>query len=162
MNQDGDDPKTVLSLCRPNRVNELGGDPEEVEFELQRHVVDTIRRTIDLPLHAAAATPIVETLDSLSRERLVSSDNGQNSIYIFSDMIQSSVNGSLTSCRSYASASARGLNPYVGRVKQFYANVPAHVYAIVRDPSRVRDLPTPECLRVFWENVLPNLTWEPL
>jgi hypothetical protein len=162
MNQDGDNPKTVLSLCRPNRVNELGGDPEEVEFELQRRVVDTIRRTIDLPLRAAAATPIVETLDTLSRERLVSSDNGQNSIFIFSDMVQSSPNGSLVKCRSTVAISPRGLDPYVGRVKRFYANVPTHIYAIVRDPSRVRDLPAPECLRVFWENVLPNLTWEPL
>ena len=162
MNQDGDNPKTVLSLCRPNRVNAFGGDPEQVEYELQRRVVDTIRKTIDLPMHPSSATPILETLDTLSRERLLASDNGPNSLHIFSDMVQSSENGRLDGCTSINALRLDGLAAYVSRVKQFYGSIPVHVYAIVRNPSKIRNLPSAACLRLFWENTLPALTWEPL
>jgi hypothetical protein len=164
MTDDGDRPKTVLSLCRPNDVNALTGDPQEWTFQLQHTIIDPVRKIIDLPLRRTERAPIVETLDTLSRERLVSENNGPNSMYIFSDMIQRSENGSLFGCKSsFDPQSASSLSTYTDKVRQFYAEIPFHVFAIVRNPAKEADLPSSRCLRLFWESTLPDIkTWEPL
>jgi hypothetical protein len=160
---DGDQPKTVLSLCRPNDVNVLTGDPEEVSFQLQREVVDSIRKIVDLPLKKASESPIVETLDTLSREKLISGDNGPNAMYLFSDMIQNSENGSLLGCTSRGPGQISHLSEYSDRVAQFYSDVPFHVIIIVRNPAKERNIPSASCLRLFWEKALPDIkTWDPL
>lgn len=163
MTDDGDRPKTVLSLCRPNDVSPITGDPEEFQLELQHNIIDPIRKVIDLPLRKTNQVPIVETLDTLSRERLIAVDNGANSVYIFSDMIQNSKAGSLLNC-STAYKPEPALQSYSDRVRQFYSDVPVGVFAIVRNPSRYPGLPSSRCLRLFWESVLGGSikSWEPI
>lgn len=162
MTDDGDRPRTVLSICRPNNENALTGDPEESTYELQRKVIDTIRKVVDLPLRDTQRHPIVETLDTLSRERLISAENGPNSMFIFSDMVQDSDNGSLRGCVGDVPSVAE-LDSYTEKVSEFYQNIPFSVFVLVRGPANQKRIPSERCVRLFWEHTLPDIkSWEPL
>jgi len=163
MTKDGGQPRTVLSLCRPNDVNPINGDPDDFRFWLQRKVVDQIRKVIDLPIGNGEHAPIVETLDTLSRERLLSRDNGPDAIYLFSGMIQNSPNGSLDGCMAPGQERTQGLAVYIADVQQFYRGTPFYVYELLRNPPQEQPAAVRACIRLFWEHVLPEVkSWEPL
>ena len=162
MTDNGDRPRTVLSICRPNTYNSLTGDPEASMYELQRKVIDTIRKVVDLPLRDTQNHPIVETLDTLSRETLISGENGTDSMVIFSDMIQDSNNGSLRGCAGDEPRLPR-LDPYTEKVSEFYQNIPFNIFVLVRNPANQRGAPSERCVRLFWEHTLPHIGgWQPL
>lgn len=162
MTDDGDRPRTVLSICRPNNENALTGDPEESTYELQRKVIDTIRRVVDLPLRDTKRHPIIETLDTLSREKLVSAENGPNNMFMFSDMVQDSENGSLRGCAGNLPRLAE-LDPYTEKVSDFYQDIPFSVFVLVRGSANKKRIPSERCVRLFWEHALPDIkSWEPL
>jgi len=163
MTDDGERPKTVISLCRPNNVNVWVGDPDEVRFQIRKYVTEAIRKVTDLPHARHPQAPLVETLDTLSRDRLLAEENGQNQVYIFSPMMQNSVNGTLSSCTTLTPPRLPNLEPYVSAVSQFYRDVPVHIFELVGGNSETPNRSVRRCVRMFWEATLPNIaSWQPL
>jgi hypothetical protein len=175
----GDQPHLVLNECRPfTRTNALVGDPEQQQRTFRRLVIKKVKEVIDLRFGAAAPAPIIESLATISRQRIVTAKLEQQTpveFDIYSDMLQESPNASLAlpprnggsapvntdpkRCTSTAAARSPEFKGLYTDVKQLFRDVPVHVYALHRDVSPWPRYPGEQCVRVFWEETFPHLTW---
>jgi hypothetical protein len=163
---DADRPFLVLNVCRPDtKVSRLVGDPQQQEREFQRRVVDEVKKKIDLPFMPKSPAPIIESLDTLSRERIITAQLEQRTkveFFIYSDMVQSSRGESLENCRDRAPTESESFKAVHGNVKHFFEDIPVQVFAIHRDPATNPGFPAETCLRGFWEETFQHLSWTPL
>lgn len=160
---DGDRPFLVLNVCKPNtRVSRFVGDPKQKLREFQRAVIDKVKKYIDLRFMPPSRAPIVESLDTLSRERIVTAQLEQRTavkFFIYSDMLQSSRGASLESCREQPPGESPGFKTVHATVKRFFEDIPVEIYAFHRDPATFPRYPAEKCLRRFWEDTFSHLTW---
>jgi hypothetical protein len=175
----GDQPYLVLNECRPStRANPLLGDPDQQQRDFKRLVIRKLKEKIDLRFGPRSPAPLLESLATISRQRIVTSKIEQQTrveFDIYSDMVQDSQNASLAHSPRDGSSAASGTDTkrctatsaarspeFKGLytdVKQLFRDVPVHVYGIHRDASARPPYPGEQCVRAFWEDVFPHLTW---
>ena len=162
----GDQPYLVLNECRPStRANPLTGDPAEQERNFRRLVVRKLKEKIDLRFGPRSPAPLIESLATISRQRIVTSKIEQQTrveFDIYSDMVQDSANASLSSavrCTSTTAAKSPDFKGTYTDVKRLFRGLPVNVYALHRDAAAWPNYPGERCVRTFWEDVFPHLTW---
>lgn len=163
-------PHNTFSTCKPyTHGNPFFVDTDQ-EQKLFEAVVRDVKRKIDVRYQWPSSAPLVESLATISRERIVTANLEKNSqvvFYIFSDMVQDSPEGSLLDCRLQGGRSeltdlrmsrdSPRFREMRDNLERFFSAIPVSVFLIHREPSR--HSPTEQCLRIFWENTFHRLTW---
>lgn len=172
-------PFLVLSECRPStRGNRIFGDPEQQERNFRRLLVQKLKKRIDLPLAPRPQSPLVESLATITRRRIVTSKLEQKirvEFDIYSDMVQDSKIASLERralrdaplrgavdpklCAVTAVSRSGSFTDLYNDVQRFFRDVPVTVYGIYRDPLASPNYPGERCVRTFWEDAFPHLMW---
>jgi hypothetical protein len=164
-------PHNTFSTCKPHtHGNPLLVDAEQ-EGKLFRAVVREVKRKIDVRYQWPSSAPLVESLATISRERIVTANlerGGRANFYLFSDMIQDSPEGSLAGCKLHSPRSGRLSDLQLireserfqatrARIERFYEQIQVAVFAIHREAGGAN--PSEECLRTFWQNTFHRLSW---
>jgi|SRR5665213_2877304 len=170
-------PYLVLNECKPStHGNPLLVNIEDQQNNFRRIIIDEIKRKIDLRLQYQSSAPILESLATISRERIITSKlERQKTVEfdIYSDMVQDSKNVSLagshsgagkpnsddTVCPKPPRSTTAGFKEMSADVRMFFRDVPVHIYGLHRDPSTSSRYPGERCIRMFWEPIFPHLTW---
>jgi hypothetical protein len=171
-------PYLVLNECKPStHGNPLLVNVEDQQNNFRRIIINEIKKKIDLRLQYQSPAPILESLATISRERIITSKlERQKPIEfdIYSDMVQDSKNVSLVArprsgaanagadgkiCANPLRRTSGSFNETSADARRFFSDVPVHVYGIHRDPSTSPRYPGERCVRMFWEPIFPHLTW---
>ena len=161
-----DKPSLVFNGCKPStRGSALLVDKGEEQLKFQNGIVKRIKRGIDVPYQPRSAAPIIESLATISRQRIVTAKLEQHTnvqFNIYSDMFQDSKGASLRgrrgSCAGPETRTLESRDAYADVVRSF-RDVPVRVYGLYRDPAQWPDYPGERCVRGFWEAAFPHLTW---
>jgi hypothetical protein len=163
---DPEHPYLVLNQCKPaTHGNALLVDVDKQKRDFSRLVIRKVKEKIDLRFAPRSAAPIIESLSTISRQRIVTSkldDKVNVQFDLYSDMVQVSENVSLEDrnrCTSIVHGTPVDPEGVYGDVKQFFRNIPVHVYGIHRSPATFSAYPGERCIRSFWEDAFPHLTW---
>lgn len=159
-------PDLVLNVCKPTtRGNALFSDPAVQQHQFRLTVVKQAKHFVSLHYQRVGPAPIVESLATIARQRIVTSKLEQHvnvEFDIYSDMVQDSQGKSLSrdpgSCSPESAATAQFRDTY-GDVTQFFRDIPVHVYGIHRGAGQSPPYPGERCVRAFWESTFPHLTW---
>ena len=153
----------VFKGCRPQKgsdTNAIENDQRAVDENYKKKFLDKILPFLFVDSRSDIASPILETLDAISRTSYFSylgKDKPKTKVIIFSDLIQHTDQLSLYGCHT-AKDAEKLLQKYsksrLNAVKESYAQVDVVLNVIVRDRPKTGDFPTNECLRVFWESAL--------
>jgi hypothetical protein len=176
--RDGEKAYLVLNECKPaTHGNAMFVDVNQQQREFRERIVKRVKEKIDLRFEAPTSAPILESLATISRRRIITSKIEQNirvEFDIYSDMAQDSRTVSIeglahldpsshrrdnSRCTIVVHAGADDFNDLYGRVKRFFENVPVNVYGIYRDPRTSPRYPGEYCVRKFWEGTFPHLSW---
>ncbi|HEV3088467.1 MAG TPA: hypothetical protein VGX96_14725 [Candidatus Elarobacter sp.] len=163
---DPEHPSLVLNVCKPaTRGNVFFNDVSEQQRQFRLSVVKKVKHFIDAHYQRSGAAPIIESLATIARQRIVTAKLEQHvdvQFDIYSDMVQDSKGKSLSgvpaSCGPQDAATSRFRDTY-GDVSQFFRDVPVHVYGIHREAAQWPRYPGERCVRAFWEPTFPHLTW---
>ena len=163
----GETPYLVLSECKPTtHGNPLFVDVDQQNRNFRRLMIAKLKKKIDLHFQPRTPAPILESLETISRQRIVTAKLEQHvpvEFNIYSDMVQDSENASLVgggdACTGAPSAPSDGFAETYAGVKRFFRDVPVTVFAIHRNRATSPGYPGGQCIRTFWEGVFPRLTW---
>lgn len=162
-------PSLVFNGCKPStRGSMLFVDKTEEQLKFRNGIVRRVKRAVDVPYQPRSAAPILESLATISRQRIVTAKLEQHTdveFDLYSDMFQESKGVSLRgrhgSCVEPPAENAQSHDAYAD-VARFFRDVQVHVYDVYRDPAQWPDHPGEPCVRAFWEGAFPHLTWTTL
>jgi hypothetical protein len=153
------DLKSLYSGCRPpseREVNAMEGDPKTA----QRHYIEKFQSKIEPFLEIGKqkdkASPIAETLYSISRTSFFSrpgKDKPRTKVLIFSDMVQHSEEISLYGCSGSPNLSPSAHN-LVNKLSNTYGSADVFINLIIRSKHDSQELPSSQCLKQFWSQAL--------
>jgi|GEM_PF-4312967 len=170
-------PHFKVNVCKPKvSGNPLVSSVGKAKLKYETEVIAKLKDAIDLHYMYPAPAPILESLDTISRERIITAKierHARVEFHLFSDLVQDSKNASLRDCKRRGPRVAPGTIALEKKVRSFYRDIPVHVYAIYRNPATTPGYPGEECIRHFWESIFasdsprPNLdeyrfTWSVL
>ena len=155
------DLKPLFSGCRPpsdREVNAIEGDPQTAQRRYVEKFQSRIEPLLEIGKQKDKASPIVETLYSVSRTSFFSrpaKDKPKTKVLIFSDMVQHSDEVSLYGCTGSSSPnlspSAKNL---IDKLSSSYGSADVWINLIIRDKSDSQQLPSSQCLKQFWSQAL--------
>jgi hypothetical protein len=153
------DLKPLFSGCRPpseREVNAIEGDPQTAQRRYMEKFQSKIEPLLEIGKQKDKASPIVETLYSVSRTSFFSrpgKDKPKTKVLIFSDMVQHSDEISLYGCSGSPNLSPTA-KILIDKLSSSYGSADVWVNLIIRDKSDSQQSPSLQCLKQFWSQAL--------
>ncbi len=150
--------------CRlPNGsdTNAVTADPTANKKEFDSKFFGPLSKTIRIESQPDKASPILETLSAISRTNYFSplgQGKPKTRVLIFSDLIQHS-DISLYGCVDSKSIPDSQL---IRNVRESYKTAEVYLNIIDRDKADSANLPSKQCLSIFWQNQLNPFELEAL
>jgi hypothetical protein len=142
--------------CRlPNGAdtNVVTADPAANKKEFESKFFGPLMKTIKIESQGDKASPILETLSAISRTHYFSpmgQGKPKTRVLIFSDLIQHS------EVSMYGCVEAKSIfeNQLIKNVRESYKSAEVYLNIIERDKRDSENLPSQQCLNIFWQNQL--------
>jgi hypothetical protein len=157
--------KPALVICRPARksdVNAITDDPKSKERDYTNLFLIPVSEKLTMTGVPDKASPILETLAAISRTNYFSplgSGKQKTKVLIFSDLVQFSDSLNMYGCNDPASIKD---SPLIRSVRESYKNAEVFLNVIDRDKKDSLNLPSNQCLSLFWQKELNPIESEAL